>query len=60
MLSKQAIVEFQHLYKKEFGLELSFEEAAEQANNLLQLYKIVLTPQIDQQARSDNDGVPGF
>lgn len=42
MLSKQAIEEFTDIYLKEFGLELSFKEASEQALNLLRLYKTIV------------------
>lgn len=40
-LPKEAIEEFKVLYKKEYGLELSDEEASRQANKLVDLYKAV-------------------
>ena len=42
MLQKEAIEEFKQIYKKEFGVDLSDEEASYRANNLLNLYKAVL------------------
>ena len=42
MLSKQAIEEFQEIYFKTYGEELSFAEAAQQATQMIQLYKVVL------------------
>ena len=42
MLSKQAIEEFKAIYLKTYGEELSFAEAAEQAQQMLSLFKIVL------------------
>ena len=42
MLSKQAIEEFQEIYFKTYGEELSFVEATEQATQMIQLYKVVL------------------
>lgn len=42
MLSQQAIEEFQEIYFQTYGKELSFAEAAEQATQMIRLYKIVL------------------
>jgi hypothetical protein len=41
MLSHQAIKEFQKIYKKEYGEDISHEEAAESGQKLLNLYKVV-------------------
>ena len=41
MLQESAIKEFKELYKKEFQIELTNEEAYQKANNLLNLYKVV-------------------
>ena len=41
MLLKEAIEEFKRIYKKEFGVEISDEEASFRANNLVNLYKAV-------------------
>jgi hypothetical protein len=42
MISEKAVQEFRDLYKAEFGIELSLEEATDKANNLIGLYKVVL------------------
>jgi hypothetical protein len=39
MLCNQAIKEFNQVYKKEFGVELPREKAAEKANELFYLFK---------------------
>lgn len=36
--------EFQRLYLKEYGIEISLDEAREKADNLLRLYKAVYKP----------------
>jgi len=41
MLSEKQIKEFQDLYKRHFGKELSREQATEKAMNLLNLYKAI-------------------
>lgn len=41
MLPKEAIEEFKELFLKKFGVELSDEEAAFRANNLVNLYSAV-------------------
>jgi hypothetical protein len=44
MLSDKSIEEFQQLYKKHFGKEISKQEAMEQGLKLIQLMKAVLKP----------------
>jgi len=41
MLPKKAIEEFKKLYKKKFGIDLSYTETTRRANNLVSLYKAV-------------------
>ena len=41
MLPKEAIQEFKKLYAKNYGIELSDEEATRRANNLVALYGAV-------------------
>jgi len=41
MLPKEAIKEFKRLYVKNYGTELSDEEATRRANNLVALYTAV-------------------
>ena len=43
-LSKQAIFEYQAIYKKQFGKEISLEDAQEQATKLLRLFKLIYQP----------------
>ena len=42
MLPKEAIQEFQKIYKERFGVDLSDAEASFRANNLVNLYRAVL------------------
>jgi hypothetical protein len=44
MLSKQAIEEYQKIYKKVFKEEISFEEAKVQGTKLVNLFKIIYRP----------------
>lgn len=41
MLPKEAIEEYKKLYAKNYGVELSDEEATRRANNLVALYSAV-------------------
>lgn len=43
-LSEMAVLEYQQIYKKEFGEEISLEEAAEQGTKLLRLFDIIYGP----------------
>ncbi len=44
MLSDKAIKEFQEIYFKKSGKQLSVEEATKKALNLIRLYKAILCP----------------
>lgn len=44
MLPDEAIEEFKEIYKREFGEELSAEEARRRAENLVGLFGAVYTP----------------
>lgn len=44
MLSKEAIHEFQKLYKEEFGTELPAKEASVRAFKFLRLFKLINKP----------------
>jgi hypothetical protein len=46
MLSQQAILEYQQLYKKEFGVELPLSSAADQSCRLVELLLAVLSPKL--------------
>ncbi len=44
MLSHEAIKKYQKIYRKLFGIEISLEEAAEQATRLLNVARVVFQP----------------
>jgi len=44
MLSTRSIGKFKEIYQREFGVDLSQEEAAEQAQRLLNLVRVVMQP----------------
>ncbi len=44
MISKKALEEYKVIYKKEFGKDISDQEALEQAVNLLNLMNIIYKP----------------
>lgn len=54
MLPKEAIEEFKKLYKERFKVELSDEEAAFRANNLINLYEIVRGTSLGKESEGEN------
>lgn len=44
MLSQQAISEYMEIYKKSFGEEISTDEATNQGEKLLRLFKLIYRP----------------
>lgn len=44
MLSEQSIEKYREIYRKEFGEDISLEDAAEQAQRLLNLARVVCQP----------------
>lgn len=44
MLSGQALLEFNEIYKSEFGVELDGEELTKTANTALEIFKVVYRP----------------
>lgn len=50
MLSKQAVEEYQKIFKKEYGQNLTYAEAEEQGNRLLKFFEILI--KIDQKNKS--------
>lgn len=44
MLPNEAILEYKTIYLKTFGIELPFEKAREQSENLFQLFKLIFKP----------------
>lgn len=47
-IPKESIKEFQEIYKKEYGKELPYEEAADTANRLFELYKIIIESKVEE------------
>ncbi len=43
-LSRDAIVEYQEIYKKVYGKDISYEQALEQGTKLLRLFEIIYHP----------------
>ena len=56
MLSRKAIVEYQEIYKKEFGTEISYAEALEQGTKLLSLMRVIYRPIPTGEAETDRIG----
>lgn len=54
MLPKEAIEEFKKLYKERFKVELSDEEAAFRATNLINLYEIVRGTSLGKESEGEN------
>lgn len=44
MLTEKAVMEYQELYKQTYGKKISYEIAADQAERLISLVRIVLQP----------------
>lgn len=44
MLSKEAVLEYQKIYRKQYGKEISYEQALEQGTKLLQLFGLIYKP----------------
>lgn len=41
-IPESSLKEFQELYKKEFGVDLSMDEARQLANNLIHFFNLIL------------------
>lgn len=54
MLPQEAIKEFKKLYKERFKVELSDEEAAFRANNLVNLYEVVRGTSTGNESEGEN------
>jgi len=55
MLTQKAIEEFQDIYQKTYGRELSFAEAAEQAHQFLRFFKFVIGYPLEHQTKDAKD-----
>lgn len=42
MLPKNAVIEFQSIYQKEFGIVVTFEQALQKAEDFIQLFDLVI------------------
>ena len=59
MLTEQAIQEFQAIYFKTYGKELSFAEASEQAHSMIRLIKLVFKGPLNDQAMAPRNTLSG-
>ena len=58
MLPKEAVVEYQEIYKKVYGKEISYERALEQGTKLIRLFEIIYHPipkEWREKLQADND-----
>lgn len=44
MLTQEAVEEYRQIYKKKFNKEITFEEAREQGEQLIELMKLIYEP----------------
>lgn len=44
MLPKEAILEYQAIYKKVFGKDISYDEALEKGTELIKLFQLIHKP----------------
>lgn len=56
MLSLQAVEEYRKIFKKEFGTDISHEEAKLQGTRLVKLFQILL--QIDNRVKNQKETKP--
>lgn len=54
MLPQEAITEYKKLYRERFKVELSDEEAVLRANNLVNLYEVVMGSQVGKENEGKN------
>lgn len=54
MLSKHAITEYQSIYKKYYGTELTYKEAEQSAIKFLELFKVIYKPIAKQNIDNEN------
>lgn len=52
-MTKQDVDEFAQIYKDEFGIELSINDATEKATNLINLFKLIYRP-MGKEMQNDN------
>ena len=49
MLPKEAILEYQEIYRNQYGIKLTFEEASEYANKLFNFVELITTSSENKQ-----------
>lgn len=54
-LSKEAIEEYKRIYRKNFGEDISDEEAREQGENLIDLFRVIYRPIPGKNYGTEND-----
>lgn len=55
-LSKQSIEEFKQIFKEEYGVEYTDDEAWEASHNLVSFFSLLM--QIDQRNKGKNSKIP--
>jgi hypothetical protein len=56
MISDEAVKEYQKIYKKQFGKEISKDEARLQGGKLIQLFKVIYRPIPKEKETKDYNG----
>jgi hypothetical protein len=59
-LTEKQVKEFQEIYKKEFGEEISYEKAYEKGTNLVQLFEAVFKPRENTEKKDKNKDEDDF
>ena len=54
MLTKESIEKYQEIFMKNYGYEISFEEAREQGENLVRYFELLL--KADRQGKDKSGG----
>ncbi len=44
MIPKEAVIEYQQIYQRVFGIGISFDEAVQQGTKLLRLFQLIYYP----------------
>lgn len=52
MLTRKDILEYKQIFKKVYNEDISYREAEEQANRLLNLFKIICSPPLEKRKRT--------
>ena len=52
MLPKKAVDQYKEIFFREFGIKLKNKEATQKANELIELFKVLLKPELDSKAKN--------